>query len=145
MNSKPIPKAFLDPLREEWDTSEYCCNAFALTLEYHADGDSRSGLTSRYIHREGGNNEMALKPTLIHKELKAMIATGLVPECFYVDNQEHRCIELNQHYQHSLEQFYSSVYALWEQHLERTQALIGTPAGRIHKRQDVAPRPRWLI
>ncbi|MBU3637368.1 hypothetical protein [Polynucleobacter sp. es-MAR-4] len=38
---------------------------------------------------------------------------------------------VNQHYIHSLEQFYAVVTREWNMHLSRTQALIGTPAGTI--------------
>jgi hypothetical protein len=38
---------------------------------------------------------------------------------------------VNQHWLHSLEQFYAEVTVAWQEHCRRTDALLGTPSGRI--------------
>jgi len=45
--------------------------------------------------------------------------------------QAHAGTAVNQHWLHSLEQFYAEATVAWQEHCRRTDELIGTAAGRI--------------
>ncbi|MFA5127317.1 MAG: hypothetical protein WC465_04980 [Patescibacteria group bacterium] len=127
---KNIPQAFLAPvINTKWVHDEGSKNKFKQALEYHSKKDRESGYTCRYFLRDKNQNDM-----LTRTELLNMIKTKLVPDCFYNDNNGYDIIEINQHYMHSLEEFYAHVQNEWNNHLERTNKLIGTDAGTIYKK-----------
>jgi len=125
-----IPIAILKPLTEKWDSDDYSLNKFAWGIEVHFDADKETNTTSRYSISD---NSCDPTQTLNKKQLAAIIKTGIIPAVFYNEHETSNgdYIGLNQHYLHSLEQFYAHCQAEWDKHIARTDALIGTPAGRI--------------
>jgi hypothetical protein len=123
-----IPMAILSPLTEAWDSSDYALNKFEELIEDHAEEDKKTNTTCRYFISDDSCDPAQ---TLNKKQLSAIIKTGIIPAVFYNEHENEGCIGLNQHYLHSLEQFYAHCQAEWDKHLTRTDALIGTPAGRI--------------
>lgn len=101
-----------------WKSSNYALNKFDTNLNFHREMDERSGLTCVYTHPEGSHDE-----GLTRSEVLAM-AEHIPPEFI-------KGAAVNQHYEHSLEQFYAHVQKAWDDHVKRTTALIGTAAGRI--------------
>lgn len=119
-----IPKAALALLEDRWKSDEYTRGKFAQHLEGHADGDRRSGLTSHYTYSKSRPHAFE---TFSYAELLPLLP--VIPADLYrVDDNG---IGLNQHYEHSLEQFLAEATHAWDEHVKRTEALIGTPAGRI--------------
>lgn len=126
---KPIPLAVLKPLAAgpykadaEWSLIQ-----FATALEWHRERDARSGLTCKYaVSAEGSSGNM-----LNSTELKAIITADAIDPEFYCSTGDRYGV--NQHWLHSLMQFYAECTKAWEEHEARTQALIGTPAGRIKR------------
>ncbi len=124
MEEKPIPLAVLAPLAASpWPHDAYNLGKFAEMLAHHAEGDKRSGLTSSYILRPGEGDE-----GLTAEEMRAIALAGAVPDGMYREGKE--SVGVNQHWLHSLEQFYAEVTVAWQAHVKRTEALVGTPAGR---------------
>ncbi|MDA8351290.1 MAG: hypothetical protein ACYCV6_01800 [Steroidobacteraceae bacterium] len=125
--NKPIPNAVLAPLtKTPWAYDEWSLSKFATLLEHHADADRREGGTCSYILSDV-TDEAGEK--LRRSELAAMVREGAIP------TEMHDGDAVNQHWLHSLEQFYAEVTVAWQEHCRRTDALIGTPAGRIARRQ----------
>jgi hypothetical protein len=122
-----IPLAVLKPLTEAWDSSEYALNKFATQIENHSHADNKTGTTSRYFFSD---SHAGMEEMLTKKELAAIIKSGIIPDAFYNEHENGGSIGLNQHYLHSLEQFYAHCQAEWDKHLTRTNA-IGTSAGNI--------------
>lgn len=112
-----IDSAFLRPvINDDFDLSPERKTLFDNMLKHHRHRDIDNGRTSFYIMNK--NN-----PVLTNEEwqeIKKLIDPVFVQDDF-----------LNQHYLHSLEQFYSIVQMEWVNHIERTNALIGTPQGKI--------------
>ena len=75
--------------------------------------------------------EAMRRDSLTLAEFKAM--KPYIPEPFVHGN----C--LNQHYLHSLEQFYAQTQKAWDDHVSRTNALLGTPAGTVTERLKSSP------
>lgn len=118
---KPIPHAILAPLAEAvWMHDEYSRTKFAEMLKSHARGDARSDCTSAYNLANYGDSISA-------SDLHRMVQEGAIRPEFFSGSA------VNQHWLHSLEQFYAVVFHEWAEHLRRTDAIIGTPAGRIHQ------------
>jgi hypothetical protein len=65
--------------------------------------------------------------------LVGIIREGAIHPDFYIGADW-----VNQHWLHSLQQFYAEKSVAWRQHCERTDALLGTPSGRLPRgdRQD---------
>lgn len=122
MKVKPIPKSILNALgRGAWSCRHEDLNKFVTWLTWHAAGDMRDGQTSSY--RVGVSDD-----SLTTAEMDSIIREGAIqPEM-------HRNGCVNQHWLHSLEQFYAECSAAWNAHVRRTDALIGTPAGTITRR-----------
>lgn len=126
MELKPIPVAALAPLsRCAWRHDDADLRKFAELVEHHAEGDNRDGCTSAYWLRSDREAE-----SLSAEELQAMARDGTVPA--QMCKQGNEAIGVNQHWLHSLEQFYAEVTVAWQAHVERTNALLDTPAGRIN-------------
>lgn len=124
MEPKPIPRAVLEPLASSaWRADEYSLGKFADLLATHANTDQRAGLTSAYWLRSGRDDG-----SLSGEEMRAIASAGLVPAGMYREGAE--AVGINQHWLHSLEQFYAEVTVAWQKHQKRTSALVGTPAGR---------------
>ena len=122
-----IPLAILKPLvNDDWDCSDYALNKFDELIEHHSEADKRTGTTLFYIF---SNMDFDPCKLLTQKELSAIIKTGIIPEVFYREFKDDEKIALNQHYMFSLEQFYAHCQKEWDEHLARTNSLIGTPAG----------------
>ncbi len=119
MKVKPIPKSILNALgRGPWRCRKEDLNKFVTWLTWHAEGDKRDGVTCAY--RVG-----VLGDSLTAVEMSSIVKEGAIqPEM-------HRNGCVNQHWLHSLEQFYAECSAAWNAHVRRTDALIGTPAGTI--------------
>ena len=118
MSKSPIPEAMLAPLvNTRWKTDKYRLNIFKIRLENHRPADEEEGFTSHYLNLEylGVTDE----------ELDAI--REVMPSAFLADDDG-----INQHYLHSLEQFYAETQKAWNEHVERTEALLGTPAGLMH-------------
>jgi len=124
--SKPIPKSVLAALaKTPWAHDEWSLGKFATLLEHHADADRRDGLTCSYVLCEATDEA---GERLKRSELRAMVLEGAIPP------EMHDGDAVNQHWLHSLEQFYAEATVAWQEHCRRTEALIGTPAGRIARR-----------
>ncbi|MDD4893550.1 MAG: hypothetical protein PHH73_06070 [Candidatus Rickettsiella isopodorum] len=126
---KNIPTEFLQPLIDyRFQSDDWSSNKFKTLIEDHKDKDNKSGYTCRYILRNEINSAMITK-----NEFEKMIKTGLISEDFYNNKTGYDHIEVNQHYIHSLDQFYAVCQKEWDKHLERTENILNTPAGRIYK------------
>jgi hypothetical protein len=127
-NKKGIPNSILAPLQASgWMHDDYSVSKFQTQLDGHAEGDRLDGMTCAY------NIEAAAGLGLITlDELKAMVRENAVQPDF-VDGTQ-----VNQHWLHSLEQFYAVTYREWLAHLKRTNALIGTAQGRIRRESEAA-------
>lgn len=120
----PIPKSILAPLSKTvWSHDAYSLRKFETLLQHHAAADQMDGATCCY--RLSGDTEMS--NTITAGELNAMAREGAIQSFMHSD------IAANQHWLHSLEQFYAEVTVAWQRHQQRTDALAGTPAGRIAK------------
>ena len=123
MNTKTIPKPVLDILAAgPWRDDDYSINKFSKLLASHAEQDAMYGCTCQVL--DGGIN--GFSPS----ESDSLIKHGLVPDGFYRINDRGGAF-FNQHYIFSLEQFFAVCTKEWGAHVERTNALIGTPAGKI--------------
>lgn len=123
-----IPEAFLKPIIEsKWKTGEYDLNKFEHILSSHQVSDNQGGSACYYIISSADPAEGMLK----RSELAPMINSGRIPTNFYSSNED-GAICINEHYMHSMEQFYAHVQKAWDAHLERTDRLVGKPSGRIH-------------
>jgi len=121
MRHEPIPVEILAPLaRSRWMTDDYNLEQFEDALEVHADSDRRDGCTCQYVFNPGIDSH-----PITRAEFLAM--SEHIPDAFRTD------ASLNQHYMHSLIQFYAHVQQQWDAHMERTDELLGTPAGRIRR------------
>jgi len=123
---KKIPSAFLSPLSNTtWSTCDYTLGKFNQMIKHHRLCDLRSGRTSNYVFRAessgfwDGLTYAEVAPMVKHIDAEFVAVHG-------------KTVQINQHYIHSLEQFYGHVQKQWGEHLKRTTALIGTPAGKIH-------------
>jgi hypothetical protein len=124
MNTTMIPKAVLDILAKgPWKADSYSLTKFEWLLGVHKESDERDGRTCQML----GGGEGITKA-----EAKQLINSGALHEDFY-NVTENDTIYINQHYHFSLEQFFAVCTKEWEAHVERTNALIGTPAGTILK------------
>lgn len=121
-----IPKSILAPLSNgTWKSDAYSLDKFALCIKSHAADDQASGLTCKQSHDGSG---------LTCAEFAAIVAEGAINPVFHDGDYA------NQHWEHSLEQFYAEATKSWQAHLARTDALIGTPAGRISSsKEDITP------
>lgn len=122
-----IPLAVLKPLAKgPWKYDDWSLTQFAWALEIHREGDWRSGQTSYYAMHDDCNSDM-----MTTAELKAIIKADAIDPAFYnADNG----YGLNQHWLHSMCQFYAECTKAWIEHEKRTQAILGTPAGRIWRK-----------
>lgn len=112
-----IDSAFLQPVvNDDFDLSPERKTFFNDMLAVHQKRDMESGRTAAYVM--GENN-----PVLTAEEWENI--KNLIDPVFVRDDM------VNQHYLHSLEQFYSIVQMEWVNHIERTNALIGTAHGKI--------------
>ena len=106
-------------LNSKWQTDEYNLNKFALNIEGHRARDESTNATCKYrinTDQQGSFSE---------KEYKAMIKN--IPDVFLTRDKNW----LNQHYDHSLQQLMAEFQQAYNNHIERTNAIIGTPAGNI--------------
>lgn len=131
---KPIPKAILAPLAKYiWKCDGWSLGKFASLIESHAKKDEQDGCTVQ--QRLPEDYSYHLSATITATEFAKMVKQGAVRPEFH--RQERGGSPwVNQHWLHSLEQFYAEVIVAWHRHLERTDALIGTPAGRIRRGRD---------
>ena len=102
---------------------DYSCGKFEHCLESHREADIKFGCTAYY----NMHPEIQMSDSLSHQEFVELLPF-IPPEL--ADETG-----VNQHYMHSLEQFYAIVQKEWDAHVKRTNALIGTPMGRKHGRQ----------
>lgn len=119
-----IPLAVLKPLAKgPWKYDDYALTQFATVLESHHKNDMRDGGTCTYVlgAMGGGFNDDMM--TL--GELKAIVKAGAIDQTFHTEHG------VNQHWLHSMCQFYAECTKAWIEHEKRTQAILGTPAGRI--------------
>lgn len=117
---KPIPRSILTPLTKTlWAHDDWSLGKFRRLLEHHADADRRDGLTCAYFLSDSAG------AILTRTELSAIVRDGAIQPEMY------NGAAVNQHWLHSLEQFYADVTVAWQEHVRRTDALLGTPAGRI--------------
>jgi len=119
-----IPESILKPLGNTcWRYDDHSVGKFAWAIDLHAQADKRSGLTCRYaVGQSRGDSE-----GLTRAEFDDIAAEGAIRPEFHRDGG------VNQHWQHSLEQFYAVAYREWRAHQARTDALLGTSAGRISR------------
>ncbi len=124
--SKPIPQSILAPLtKTSWAHDQWSRGKFATLLEHHAEADRRDGLTCCYALSAATDDN---GQRLTRSEFRALVREGVIPP------EMHDGDAVNQHWMHSLEQFYAEVTVAWQEHCRRTDELIGTPAGRIARR-----------
>lgn len=117
-----IPLAILKPLtRGRWRRSEYDLNKFDSCIEIHKQRDFESGNTCAYAINEYTDS---LKPD----EMKAIINADAIDPVFHKSG-----VMVNQHWQHSIEQFYAEVTKAWDEHCQRVEALKDTPSGKIFR------------
>lgn len=110
-----------------WKYDEYALNQFAAMVEHHSANDHRGGLTCAYfLSDEPGFNSDMLTP----KEFAAIVKAGAIDPHFHHEGG------VNQHWLHSLMQFYAECTKAWIDHQERTKAILGTPAGRIYRKPE---------
>jgi hypothetical protein len=115
-----IPKSVLNSLSNgPWKHSEHETTKFKILLGKHKPMDDQLGITSAY-------NLNNLEGSLTTDDLSRMVAEGVLPPDF------HKGVFVNQHWLHSMEQFFAECTVAWNNHVERTNALIGTPSGRIN-------------
>jgi hypothetical protein len=127
MKPKPIPTQVINLLKGEvWLSDDYDLTKFKVTLEYHSDHDNRDGCTAQYWVPDTGSRDTP--------PIRKLLESGVVHPDFY-QLLEGRA-GVNQHYLHSLEQFFGQCQRAWDEHQDRTYALINTPAGTIRKRYD---------
>ena len=123
-----IPVQVLNLLENEtWRTSDYHLNQFETCMNTHAESDSKTMSTSKYIIPFKGYTEddgMFNWPSI-----KELVESGVVDPTFYRIGKT--SVAINQHYLHSLEQMLSHCQKAWMDHVERTNLLIGTGAGCI--------------
>jgi len=130
MNTKSknsIPTQVLNLLKgETWNTEEWHLNKFASCMECHADSDNKHGLTSQYKIPDAGDDYMP--------PIRKLLESGVVDPAFFVLHEGY--VSINQHYRHSLEQAMSQCQKAWNDHVARTDKLLGTASGRIYRRHD---------
>ena len=120
----PIAASVFAPLTStRWRSDDYQLHKFETSLETHKREDGRDGHTCVYDLSPGMCEQF--NNSILNAEFKALRKDGVIPTEFYNGD----CV--NQHWLHSLEQFYSAVTHEWKKHIARTEALVGTPAGRI--------------
>jgi len=120
-DAKPIPLAVLKPLSTSlWKYDDYSQGKFATMTEWHRDRETNCACA--YFLRDDTDGEL-----LTLSEFKAIVKAGAVDPAFHYQTG------VNQHWLHSLEQFYAVVYKEWRAHEARTKALLGTPSGRIYR------------
>lgn len=120
---KPIPLSALSPLTTTlWRSDDFSLGKFAQHLASHESADREAGVTCRY-------DLDVFTCSLTPDEVRAMIADDVIDPVFHADDGQ----SVNQHWLHSMDQFYAEVTKAWRNHLDRTNAIIGTPAGRIHR------------
>lgn len=120
-NNSLIPKQIIQPvINTTWDTDDFNLNQFEHYLEYHNNSDKKSKLTSKYIFRRDANSHSIRGEEFF--DMKPYI------DQHFINNKGNA---INQHYIHSLQQMYSEMQKSYNQHIERTNALIGTDSGRI--------------
>ncbi|MGC8520130.1 MAG: hypothetical protein ACP5P4_16685 [Steroidobacteraceae bacterium] len=118
--AKPIPRSVVAPLtKTRWAHDRWSLNKFRTMLEHHANADRLDGLTCAYFLSESAGE--FLSPA----ELRAIVRDDAIQPEMY------NGAAVNQHWLHSLEQFYAEVTFAWQEHCRRTDALLGTPSGRI--------------
>lgn len=127
MKNVKIPDSILAILSNDaWKYDDYSLSCFENALELHKEKDERDGGTSKYAPL---NEKHQIEyGALTIDEIKGMIADGVINSDFY---DSEYCV--NQHYLHSLHQFFAVCTKEWENHLNRTDKLIGTTSGRIWK------------
>ncbi len=124
VNIKPIPKSILAPLaKTAWSHDAYSLHKFETLLQHHAAADQMDGVTCWYRL----SDSLPGFDSLTASELRAIAREGAIQPSM------HRDTAVNQHWLHSLEQFYAEVTVAWQRHQQRTDALAGAPAGRIAK------------
>jgi hypothetical protein len=117
---KGIPAPMLAPLSAtRWQSDDYSLNKFQNMLDCHQAGDQDFGFTCQVF-------TMELDGGVSDKELAAL--RPYIPGEFVGEAGG-----INQHYMFSLEQFNAEVQKAWDDHVGRTNALIGTPSGRISR------------
>ena len=130
MNTKSknsIPIHALSLLRNEtWSTEDYHLNKFAICMECHVDSDNRHGSTSQYRIPDAGDRDIP--------PIRKLLESGVVDPAFYTLHEGY--VSINQHYRHSLEQAMSQCQKAWNDHVARTDKLLGTASGRIYRRHD---------
>ena len=127
MEHLKVPMSILKILANgPWMHDESSLNIFDWALSIHKDGDARDKVTCKYAPKSEAFN--GYNGALTEKEMKSIIDEGVIDDCFYDDKL---CI--NQHYSHSLQQFFAVCTKEWENHVNRTNKLIGTASGRICK------------
>lgn len=120
----PIPKTILAPLsKTAWSHDSYSLRKFETLLQHHAAADQMDDATCCY-HL---SDDTEVSNTITASELRAIAREGAIQPSMHSDTA------VNQHWLHSLEQFYAEVTVAWQRHQQRTDALAGTPAGRIAK------------
>ena len=122
-----IPEAFLKPIMQsKWKCGEYDLNKFESVLSSHLVSDKQGGSACFYVISSTDPAEGMLK----RSELAPMINSGRIPQNFYRTTKD-GAICINEHYLHSLEQFYAHVQQAWDSHLDRTNKLINQPSGQV--------------
>ncbi|MBX3601121.1 MAG: hypothetical protein KF863_10885 [Rubrivivax sp.] len=117
---EPVPNAASRLLKERWQAAD----ADEL-IEHHAQGDAQHGCTSAYVLRNRAEQCEAFtfaEAVALHRAQAWPSEFGCMDgDTFY----------LNQHAAHSVQEFLHEAGLAWARHLQRMEALRGTPAGRI--------------
>ncbi len=122
--AKPIPRSILAPLAATaWAHDDYSLHKFGNLLAHHAAADRADGATCCYVVSDAPGDCCSLTGA----EFRAMVREGAIPPDMHGANA------LNQHWLHSLEQFYAEATVAWQQHCQRAAELTGRPAGRLAK------------
>jgi hypothetical protein len=122
-----IPRSVLKILATyDWKHDDYSCNQFNLALKHHIELDRKEGHTSRYLTQICSYDlENLTKP-----EINLLAKENAIHPDFYDENS------VNQHYQHSLYQFFAEATKAYANHVKRTDKLIGTASGRIYRTDE---------
>lgn len=121
MNDYAIPAVVATELYSRaWCTDKYSRGKFKEMLKFDEIADAKQGSTSMYIVRRDENDFLA-----------KMADAELIPSEMYFIEKGNICI--NQHWLHSLQQFFAVCQNEWDDHQHRTSQLIGTPQGTITK------------
>ena len=127
IDMKPIPKPVLGVLGSDiWQIDEYTLDGYAGMLERHQPKDTRDGCTCSYLHWEKDSSKDPFT-TRDMRDLASVAPAGMV-------EVKDSVVTVNQHFEHSIAQFMANCQHQWQLHLDRMDAIGGTPSARIHRK-----------